>query len=159
VWGQNIRVVIFPLILAITYLGQSIDSHFKLISRFQSIASSTRILAGDDSKIIILVQGESLESSWGVPMLATSFALSMAVNTLVTGLIRFVFRILNVFLETKAATTSIERTLGTTVNGGYQTSAYHIHNDRIWYGVVCRPISSRRALQPQTSAVGGLRIC
>jgi hypothetical protein len=38
VWGQNIRVVIVPSILAITYLGQSIDSH--LISRFQSIASS-----------------------------------------------------------------------------------------------------------------------
>jgi hypothetical protein len=36
----------------------------------------------------------------------------MAVNTLVTGLIAF--RILKVFLEVKAATTSVERTLGTT---------------------------------------------
>jgi hypothetical protein len=36
----------------------------------------------------------------------------MAVNTLVTGLI--VFRIFKVFWEVKAATTSVERTLGTT---------------------------------------------
>jgi hypothetical protein len=36
----------------------------------------------------------------------------MAVNILVTGLI--VFRILKVFLESKAATTSVEQTLGTT---------------------------------------------
>jgi hypothetical protein len=36
----------------------------------------------------------------------------MAVNTLVTGLI--VFKILKVFLEVKAATTSVEQTLGTT---------------------------------------------
>jgi hypothetical protein len=38
VWGQNIHVVIVPSIVAITYLGQSIDSH--LICRFQFIASS-----------------------------------------------------------------------------------------------------------------------
>ena len=36
----------------------------------------------------------------------------MAVNALVTGLI--VFKILKVFLEVRAATTSVERTLGTT---------------------------------------------
>jgi hypothetical protein len=53
-----------------------------------------------------------VETSWGNPVTITSFALSMAVNTLVTGLI--VFRILKVFLEVKAATTSVERTLGTT---------------------------------------------
>jgi len=45
-------------------------------------------------------------------MTLTSFALSMAVNTLVTGLI--VFRILKVFLEIKAATASVELTLGAT---------------------------------------------
>ena len=37
VWGKDIRVVIVPLILAITYLGQSID--LPLISRFEFIAS------------------------------------------------------------------------------------------------------------------------
>jgi hypothetical protein len=45
-------------------------------------------------------------------VIITSFALSIAVNTLVTGLI--VFKILKVFLEVKAVTTSVERTLGTT---------------------------------------------
>ena len=41
--------------------------------------------------------------------------MSIAVNTLVTGLI--VFKILRVFLEVKAATTSVERTLGKTWAG------------------------------------------
>ena len=53
-----------------------------------------------------------MTASWGSTVILTSFALSMAVNTLVTGLI--VFKILKVFLEVKAATTSVERTLGTT---------------------------------------------
>jgi hypothetical protein len=57
-------------------------------------------------------QGQLVVTSWGVTMIITSFTLSMAVNTLVTGLI--VFKILKVFLEVKAVTTSVERTLGTT---------------------------------------------
>ena len=40
----------------------------------------------------------------------TSFAASMAVNTLVMGLI--VFKIIQVFLEVKAASNSVEQTLG-----------------------------------------------
>ena len=40
----------------------------------------------------------------------TSFAVTMAVNGLVTGLI--MFRILKVFLEVNAASTSVKRTLG-----------------------------------------------
>ena len=42
----------------------------------------------------------------------TGLAASMAVNTLVTGLI--VIKILKVFLEVKGAMTSVERTLGST---------------------------------------------
>ena len=42
----------------------------------------------------------------------TALISSIAVNALVTGLI--VFRILKVFMEVKAATTSIDRTLGST---------------------------------------------
>ena len=38
VWGKNIYVVIVPLFLAITYIGQSIYLH--VISRFEFIASS-----------------------------------------------------------------------------------------------------------------------
>jgi hypothetical protein len=51
-------------------------------------------------------------SAWGFQVAKTGFVLSMAVNILMTGLI--VFRILKVFLEVKAATTSVELTLGTT---------------------------------------------
>jgi hypothetical protein len=42
----------------------------------------------------------------------------MAVNALVTGLI--VFRIIRVFLEIRAVTTSVERTLGTTRGTNFQ---------------------------------------
>ena len=50
--------------------------------------------------------------SWVNTMALTSFVLSMAVNTLMTGLI--VFKILKVFLEVKATMTSVEQTLGST---------------------------------------------
>ena len=56
-----------------------------------------------------------IEDFWGIPIIIASFTLSIAVNTLVTGLI--VFKILGVFLEVKAATTSVERTLGKTWSG------------------------------------------
>ena len=50
----------------------------------------------------------TLKANW-VPLYITSFAITMAVNGLVTGLI--VFRILKVFLEVKAASTSVKRSL------------------------------------------------
>jgi len=79
VWGQDIRVVIIPSLLAITYLATWLVP---------------------DSVVV-----------W-YPLTITSLVASMAVNTLVTGLI--VFRILKVSLEVKAASTSVERTLGST---------------------------------------------
>ena len=93
IWGQNIRVVIIPLFLAVAYLGRSIYLH--LIFRFQFIASSWLV---PTLNVALL------------PFTTTSFAVTMAVNALVTGLI--VFRILKVFLEVKAASTSVERSLG-----------------------------------------------
>jgi hypothetical protein len=65
---------------------------------------------------IAFIQGELVDAGWGNAVTLTSFVLSMAVNTLVTGLI--VFKILMVFLKVKTNTTSVERTLGTT--GGTQ---------------------------------------
>ena len=53
----------------------------------------------------------TLKDSWNA-LYITSLAATMAVNGLVTGLI--VFRILTVFLEVKAATTSVERTWNST---------------------------------------------
>ena len=58
------------------------------------------------------VQGQIFIFDWVPTVFLTSFALSMAVNTLVTGLI--VFKILKVFLEVNATVTSVERTLGST---------------------------------------------
>ena len=113
VWGQVIGVVIVPSFLAITFLGQSIDFH--MISRLEFIARPlvTWLAAAGATSF---VQGQLLKTSWGgPPMVITSFTLSMAVNTLVTGLI--VFKIFKVFLQVKAVTTSVERTLGTTAGG------------------------------------------
>ena len=53
----------------------------------------------------------TLKDSWSA-LYITSLAATMAVNGLVTGLI--VFRILKVFLEVKAANTSVEGTLDST---------------------------------------------
>ena len=64
------------------------------------------------------VQAEFTNAAWAGIVATTSFATSMAVNALVTGLI--VFKILKVFLQVK--TTSIEKTLGS--NGG--TKLQHI---------------------------------
>jgi len=94
VWGQTISVVIVPSFLAITFLVTWLAA------------------AGATS----FVQGQLLDTSWGgPPMVITSLTLSMTVNTLVTGLI--VFKIFKVFLQVKAATASVERTLGTTAGG------------------------------------------
>ena len=79
------------------------------------------------------VQGQFFIATWGGTLIITSFAISIAVNALVTGLI--VFEILKVFLEVKASSTSVERSLGSTRGSSFK--AYHIRNNRIRYGVVC----------------------
>jgi hypothetical protein len=85
-----------------------------ILSRLQFIAGplATWLAAGFAQTI---AHGQLIEYSWEPPTLVADFILSIAVNTLVTGLI--VFRILKVFLKVEAATTSVERTLGTTWAG------------------------------------------
>ena len=51
-------------------------------------------------------------ADWGATLSTIGIAVSMAVNTLVTGLI--VFKILRVFLSLKSTVTSVERTLDST---------------------------------------------
>ena len=115
-WGQNILVVIIPSILAITYLGQS--TYLQLADKPTSIYRLlVTWIAPDGAKTF--VQGQVFIANWGITLTITSYAASLAVNTLVTGLI--VFRILKVFLEVTEAT-SVERTLGST--GG--TTLRHI---------------------------------
>ena len=109
-WGKNIRVVILPSILAITYLGQSIY-YLHLINRFNLSLLVTWIGTGASASVLQAVH--PYYGTWGSSVLLTSFAASMAVNTLVTGLI--VFKILKVFLEVRA--TSVERTLGSLETG------------------------------------------
>ena len=68
----------------------------------------------------------SQSNFWEYVVIPTSLILSLAVNTLVTGLI--VFKILKVFLEIKAVTssTSVERTLGVSSTGGGSAKYRHI---------------------------------
>jgi hypothetical protein len=59
-----------------------------------------------------IVQDEIEETLWGYGLIVASLATSMAVNTLVTGLI--VFRIFKVFRAVKDSTTSHEKSAGVT---------------------------------------------
>ena len=98
-------------------LGNRIHRSDNLFS-FDKPISIYRLLAtwfASDASITF-DQGQFSNAAWGLPVTLTSFAASMAVNTLVTGLI--VFKIFKVFLEVKAAT--VERTLGslTSTAGG-----------------------------------------
>ncbi|KAF8811392.1 hypothetical protein BYT27DRAFT_7134400 [Phlegmacium glaucopus] len=79
VWGCNIRVVIFPSILAFVFL--------------------VIWLAGDSSSYIL--SGRILEPDWGHWMTLAGVAMSMTVNALVTFLI--VFKIFKVYREIKSA--------------------------------------------------------
>ena len=73
-----------------------------------SILSSLATWFGSDAATIFDDKAGFQLALWGPPVIATSFAASMAVNALVTGLI--VYKILRVFLEVRAV--SGELTLG-----------------------------------------------
>ena len=109
-WGQDIRVAIIPLFLAVTYLGQSVQSEsiLNFLDDFQLYPPPATWLTAISS--IVVVQDQTTQTNWGFKVVETSLAASMAVNTLVTGLIAF--KILKVFLEVKNSTTSVERSLG-----------------------------------------------
>jgi len=88
VYGQNIRVIIIPSILAFAYL--------------------VTWMASNGSYFI--VQNGIYETFWGEKLAFTSLITSMTVNALVTGLI--VFKIFKVFR--KSVTTSEDKSLGIT---------------------------------------------
>jgi len=89
VWGKDIRVVIIPSFLAITYIVTWIAS----IGPEQDFYNA---------------------APWMNTLVLTGLATSMAVNALMTGLI--VLKILKVFLEFKS--TSVEQTLGSLSSTG-----------------------------------------
>ena len=110
--------MIIPSFFAITFLGQSI--YLRLISRFKNPSPLATWLATDGA--FIWDHGQYYVVPWGLTMTLTALAASMAVNTLVTGLI--VFKIFKVFLEVKA--TSVERTLGPLSSNTRGTKLQHI---------------------------------
>ena len=108
VWGQNIYVVIIPSLMALAYFGTSIYLHFHIskLNFYFFFRLLATYLAADGANIYVNNQLDL--TPWGQAVTTTSFVLSMAVSTLVTGLI--VFKILKVFLEVKAASNSVNRT-------------------------------------------------
>jgi len=110
VWNKNIHVVIIPSFLAIAYIAtwlasDSIFSYwFKLNSNSNAFEQHQKAVA---KWFESTVAGEEFiqypfASMPLNPMIITSFVLSMAVNTMMTGLI--VLKILRVFSEVKATT-------------------------------------------------------
>ena len=119
-WGKNILVVIIPLFLAITFLGQSRSIYFHMISGFRGFEFLTPLATWlGTGGAIIFTQGNPYIVEWGSILALTDLTASLAVNTLVTGLM--VFKILEVFLEVERLmpeTTSVERTLGSLRSSG-----------------------------------------
>ena len=107
-WGQNIRVIIVPSILALAYLGPSFyldplaDLDLLLLVMWTVAATGATVIGQSSSHID--------QTVWGNRVVFTSLIASMTVNALVTGLI--VFRIFRVFREVKSVNTLEDRSLG-----------------------------------------------
>ena len=106
-YGQNIRVIIVPSILAFAYLGPSfyLDSlaDLDLLPVVMWLAANGAQMIGPNAVH---------EAFWGNRLALTSLITSMTVNALVTGLI--VFRIFKVFREVRSVTTLEDKSLGIT---------------------------------------------
>ena len=115
-YGQNIRVIIVPTILAFAYLGPVILVSFQLDSladldllplvMWEAINGAVFIEQNEVGETVVT------ETGWGTRLVLASLVTSMTVNALVTGLI--VFRIFKVFREVRSVITSEEKSLGIT---------------------------------------------
>ena len=110
-WGKNIRVVILPSILAITYISQSryifiwwVDFNFLPLATWLTSVGATSWEIGQ----VPWQLGQISYAPWGITLILIGLASSMAVNTLVTGLI--VFKILKTFLGAEAISDSTRNT-------------------------------------------------
>jgi hypothetical protein len=105
VYGQDIRVVVVPSILAFAYLGPLfyLDSlaYLDLLPLVMWMAS----IGG-----VGIAQNFVYENLWASRLVLTSILTSLTVNALVTSLI--VFKILQAFRRVKSVTTSEEKSLG-----------------------------------------------
>ena len=102
--------MIVPSILALAYLGLSIYHEFKLLPDLNLLPLVIWLVAAGDANYI--ADGSIQITIWGLIAASISYAISMVINALVTGLI--VYRIFKVLQ--KVHSTSTEKSLG--VNGG-----------------------------------------
>jgi len=116
VWRRNIRVVIIPSFLAITFIATWLAGE-GTFSIFDNNLEGSLVWGLD---------GFYTQVTWGDTLTLTALAATMAVNTLVTGLI--IFKIYKVFLEVKATSESVERTSGSSfsLNPKLQNSIFII---------------------------------
>ena len=106
-YGQNIRVIIVPSILAFAYLGPSF-----YLDSLADLDLLPLVMWVAPSGALFIAQNAVGEAVWGDRLALTSLIMSMTVNALVTGLI--VFRIFKVFREVQSVTTSEDKSLGIT---------------------------------------------
>ena len=107
-WGKNIYVIIIPSFLAITFIGQS--KYLHLINGFQLSPLLATWVASEVPVYIVPGYVSILTTAWSNTTTLTALAATMAVNTLVTGLI--VFKIFRVFLEVRQALGSFSSAAG-----------------------------------------------
>ena len=107
VYGQNIRVIIVPSILALAYLGPSF-----YLDSFADLDLLPLVMWPASTGAEFIVQNQVDENAWGVSLGLTSLVTSMTVNALVTGLI--VFKIFKIFREVNSVTTLEDKSLGIT---------------------------------------------
>ena len=119
-YGQNIRVIIVPSILALAYLGPSFYLDHSLADL--DLLPLVMWLAADGA--LFTVQNVVYETRWGSILVLTSLITSMTVNALVTGLI--VFRISKVSREVKSATTSMDKAVGITHGNQFHSVTFTI---------------------------------
>ena len=140
VWGRNVRVVIIPSFLAVTYLGRSIYLH--LISRFQFIASSYLGSAIFEQCLGPVVYNRSCcdhHSEWPGNVLD---CVQDPQGVLRSEGCYYYFCRANFGL-----------------NWGYQITAYHIHNNPIRYDVACHSNSSHSAWDHWSNRIHRAIVC
>ena len=117
-WGFEIRVVIFPIILSLAYLGPL--SYFQIGLFTDSNLSPVAIWMASVGGTYI--EGNGLYSTvWSTNLFTAGLAISLALNALVTGLIAF-----RIFRVVKGNTTFYENMKSLGVAGGRQVEFRYI---------------------------------
>ena len=138
VWGKNIRVIIIPSLLAITYICQLVYLH--LTKRFQLIPSTSYLASFRWLRKTTASESWNFWGCLGMEVDSNSFGRDHGREHPGDGLDR---------IQDPQGVLASQANIGT--RRETQLLKYHIHNNRIWNGVVCHSPGSHRAYQPVSS--------